>query len=381
MRILIVHRYLWPEPISVLPLMFGDIISWHQSQGHDVSAVIGSAPNMSKQRSNRFGEDVVMEVFKSKPDREHSLIGRGINSLKLFFGGVKHIYLSKPYDYVYLVSYPPFFALFVMIAAKLKPTRTRFIYYLQDNMSYRLTNQILRWVYEWSQMLIIRLAWKTITISPSMKSRLVGPAQPATGIAEKIIIIPNYAVELEFDVHRPAIQKYDIIFAGGIGPAQNLCHFLNAMALARLHKLRVAFFGSGTELANLKAHAAKLALAVTFNTPIGRIEVAHEIAASRFGLVGAKADLMSYAFPSKLASYTAVGTPGLVMCSEDEPMGDWIKSNGLGILISPDNLEDAARQLAACFSDTTKDDFSHTRKNAESVFGKLAFLNRLSSIF
>lgn len=381
MRILIVHRYLWPEPISVLPLMFGDVILWHQLQGHVVSAVTGSGPNMSEQRSSRFGKGVVTEVFQSKPDREHSIFGRGINSLKLLLGAIKHIYSSQLYNYVYLESYPPFFALLIILIAKLRPGQTNFIYYLQDNFAYRISNSLLRWAYEQSQILTIRLAWKTITISPSMKSKLVSSTRIDLEVAEKIIIIPNYAVELEFNIPRPTTKKYDIIFAGGIGPSQNLYYFLDALKLAGLKNLKVAFFGSGTELERLKAHVDKLSLSVTFHSPIGRIAVAHEIAASRFGLVGAQSNLMSYAFPSKLASYTALGTPGIVMCPDEEPMGDWIKSNRLGTLISPDNLEKAAKQLSVIFDKAIEKKFSKTRENAEEIFGKKAFFDSLSHIF
>ncbi len=378
MKVLIVHRYVWPETVSVLPLMFSDIIDWHQNSGDSVDVITGSVKSFREEREQRFGEYVITESFISPPDRELSKAARSINFAKLLFGALKKIKSEERYSIIYLVSYPPLFALVLMTLTKLMGKSTKYVFYLQDNMEYRVPTMVLKRAYRWAQYKTISESWKTLTISPSMKSHLVAGNKDLI-FDNKISVIPNYAMELEYNVG--AVDKqYDIIFTGGIGLAQNLLFFLNAISRAKLHHLKIAFFGSGTMKQKVMQEAASLGLNVVFHAPIGREEVSAEIAKAKYGLVGAKDDLMKYAFPSKLASYCAVGTPGIVMCCDSEPMGNWIKDNGLGVLISPTSVEEAAVQLLEIFSSDQGHRYIDLRTKAKTVFGKAKYLEKFAGI-
>ena len=49
MRVLIIHRYFWPEDCAAEePLMLKDYVHWHRSKGHEVELVFGAKKKSQK---------------------------------------------------------------------------------------------------------------------------------------------------------------------------------------------------------------------------------------------------------------------------------------------------------------------------------------------
>lgn len=382
---LIVHRYFWPENISVLPLMFREVAQLHLARGETVDVVTASSADFAQVRREEFGPPVRFDDARAPPDRGKGGIARIGTNLGLLLRALRALGRRR-YRVLYTVSYPPLLATIVIGFARLFRRAEHPIYYVQDIFSYRIGNQSVRGFYRWLSGQTIRAASATITLSEAMKQELLSCLPPALRAreADRIFVIPNFAVDGLAELHAPSPAAFDIIYAGNHGIAQNLEQFLRALAHPLVDpKPRVEFFGGGNDKARLQRLARDLQLqqVVQFRDPVDRTRIAAEMARARFGLVGATGDLMRYAFPSKLAGYAAAGTPSLVMCDEGGETARWLETTGLGLPLDPDDPELAARQLQRALQGQA--DGPNRERVLQAVseqFGRRQYLERMQDM-
>jgi glycosyltransferase involved in cell wall biosynthesis len=384
-RTLIVHRYFWPENISVLPLMFRDVAELHCKRGDTVEVVTGSSGDFAAERTEAFGGAVVFDSFPAPADRGRSPLGRMGSNLRLLANAIAAM-LRQKRDILYTVSYPPLLAGVIIGFARLTGRAKRQIFYVQDNFTYRIGLAPARSVYRWLMGRTVAKASATLTLSAAMKAELLSyvPPKKRADVAPKIYVLPNFAIDGLGDDMPVDGAVRDIIYAGNHGPAQNLEHFLRMLAHPIVTKKpSVAFFGEGSDKARLQGLTRELDLDpyVTFHDAVGRDEIRVEMARSRFGLVGAMPDLMRYAFPSKLAGYAAVGIPSLLMCADNDGMAEWLADTGFGLPLDAISIETGARQIAAIFD---HEQSGHERHDilgsVDRYFGRSGYLDRLNQI-
>jgi len=96
-------------------------------------------------------------------------------------------------------------------------------------------------------------------ISPGFKNNLIGKGVPP----DKIHVIYNWAYEGEFPLKEPdpalatelnLIHRFNILYAGNMGPAQGLHNIIDAASLLTdLEDLQFVLMGSGIDMNNLKS--------------------------------------------------------------------------------------------------------------------------------
>lgn len=384
MKVAILHRYFWPESISVLPLIYGDIAQLHSERGDDVTVHTGADRDYSADYVARFGDRIRVTAFRSAQDRELAIHKRILNALRLLLIALRVLTQRDKPEVLYIATYPPFLGPMVVLMGRLFARETRFIFYAQDLLLYRMPGRLLKWMYRKTLTFTIRHSALCITISESMRDEVLSYFLPGEtpDMARKIAVMRNYSVDLEdpAEAEQHIEKAVDIIYAGNHGEAQNLSAFLEALGHLGGAQPRVAFYGSGTEKDGLRAQADRLGLNIQFHDPVSRDAVRQRIKEARFGLVGAKPDLMKYAFPSKLATYNSVGVRGMVMSDPDEREAIWIRDNGLGFAINPHSPQAMSVDIAAALAQpdgTTSHDLIAT---AHKVFSKESYLAEVEKL-
>lgn len=386
MKVAILHRYFWPESISAFPLIYGDIAQLHIERGDDVTVYAGADQDYSAAYRDRFGDQITVKGFTSTQDRELSTVRRAMNALRLVLLAFRVLAFGPKPDVMYVATYPPFLAPIVILLGRVFSRKTRFIFYMQDLLVYRMPGRPLKWLYATSLAFAISRTALSVIISESMRDEVLSyfSAAQRPKVAPRIAVMRNYSVD--FETAEEAAQsadvaaKVDIIYAGSHGKGQNLSAFLEALGLIQGAQPSVVFYGSGTEKDTLRAQAERLKLNVVFHDPVSRDEVRQRIKEARFGLVGAMPDLMKYAFPSKLATYNSVGVQGMVMCAAAEREAIWIKENGLGIAIDPNAPEVMAKDIARALAQTDAPDRQTLIQSAHDVFSKENYLAKFSAL-
>lgn len=384
MNVLIIHRYFWPESISTLPIMFKDIVHFHLNKGDNVSVVCGAQSNFEDDYLKEFGPELHVDTFQAEVDRDLTILGRIKNVLKLLSKSKKHVAANPDVDIVYLVSYPPLLAGLLSKYIRSKNSGAKIVYIVQDILNYRIPTALGKSTYNFFHKWTLKQATLVTTLSESMQTELLSlfKKQERDEIKKRIWIIPNYSTDV-IDVDQDVPDKItDIIYAGNHGHAQNLYHFIDAVALIDLsNRPSIAFFGNGTEQKKLIAYAKEKSVDIDFNDPVGRKEAQERMSESRFGLVGAMPGLMRYAFPSKLAAYNAAGTRAILMAENSNAISDWIKDAGFGNVIDPTDVTLASQQLVSILSEAENDyNAGDLREKAASFYSKSNYINRLSEM-
>lgn len=349
MKVLIVHRYFWPESMSTLPVMLKDVVHMHLERGDSVGVVTGARAEHNKSWNDEFGDSVHIKAFYADIDRNVSYIQRTINLVRLYFLSFGKIISDKP-EVVYTVSYPPLLSSLLAFTLRLISRKSKQVFYVQDILSYRISNSIVRALYERMFKYSCKRSFRTITLSGEMRSevlRIVGTtAENNKDYDDKIAVIPNFSPDLYTTVLERVEKRYDVVYAGNHGEAQNLGHFLRTLAVVQKKKsVKVVFYGEGTSKTDLMQLAEEVGAVVEFNESVSRLEVSRKMMEAKLGLVGAVPDLMRYAFPSKLAAYNSAGVAGLVMCESDSETADWLAENGIGVPIDSTDMNKAAEQI------------------------------------
>jgi len=384
MNVLIIHRYFWPESVSTLPIMLKDIAHFHFDQGDNVSVVCGAEESFKEDYFKEFGNELHVDYFLSKADRDLNIFGRLKNVLSLFLLAKKFVALNPNIDLVYVVSYPPLLAGVISKYIRAKNKTAKVVYIVQDIIKYRVPTSFGKLMYGFFHKLTLKQASFVTTLSESMKSELLSLFRTSEHkkMEKRIWIIPNYSTdEIELGQVMPA-KRIDIIYAGNHGYAQNLYHFIDVLAeFDGVKKPKVSFFGNGTERQRLIDYAQEKGVNIDFNETIGREEVQGRMSESRFGLVGAMPGLMRYAFPSKLAAYNAAGTRAILMAEETNEVSEWLRESEFGDVMDPTDVKLASKQLesilSAKFGSYAADDL---REKSALFYSKNNYIDRLKDM-
>ena len=384
MHVLILFRYFWPESrVAEEPHMLREVVKMHLARGDTVRVVCGSAEDCRQRWAEEFPQGVEFTWFRAGIDRDGSLWRRAVNSARLLALGASAVLTPSPIGLVYLFAYPPGFAGAIIAICRMVRRSTRTIFSFQDNLEYRIPGPFLRTLYRTYNRFCLSHATRTVVLSEEMREHLLDSfrARDRQSVAGRIEVLNNFYAEDVPPVAGGETPAYEIIYAGNHGPGQNLSHFLRVLARCRpATPPRVTFYGNGTEKPALMRLADELGAKVEFRDPVDRRRIADEIRRARFGLVGMRADLPKYAFPSKIAAYTCNGTQVLVMSDPDGTFGRWISQEGLGATLDPQDEARAAAHLETLLDTGDAHSPPESAARAQALFGKKSFLARLGAI-
>lgn len=197
-----------------------------------------------------------------------------------------------------------------------------------------------------------RNASHVAVITPGMKQLLIERGVPA----ERITVVYNWVDEA---VVRPVpdagslrrqlgLKEHDVVlmYAGGIGLAQQLTSWIEAMHLVRdLPGLHLVVVGEGPEKSKLEARANNLGLSnVTFLPRVGRESVVPLIAESDVQVVSlADHPLFDITLPSKTQNILACARPMIASLRGD--LADIIAESGAGWAPDPENPKAIAHAI------------------------------------
>ena len=359
-KILLLSQWFEPEPFHK-GLAFAKEL---QRNGHQVSVLTGF-PNYPGgkiypgYRQRLFAREVMEGIPVTRvplyPSHDRSALRRMLCYASFAFSSLCAIFLLPRPDVVYAYGPPPTAAL-AAVALRI----VRKVPFLFDDTdlwpdtlgatgmvnSERLL-RIIRWWVDY----VYRSAAHVTVLASGYKARLIERGIPA----DHVSVLPNWGIEEAATPVDAAPAKsggtFTILFAGNMGPAQDLPVVLEAAHRLKTLRpdIRFLFAGSGVDAASLEAQAEKEGLDnVSFLGRLAPRDMPPIFAAADALLVHLRDEPMfAFTVPSKTQSYLQAGKPILMGVRGDA--ADMVAAAGAGIAFQPGNpeaLATAAVELA-----------------------------------
>lgn len=365
MRILILGQFFTPEP-CFKGLPFARALA---ERGHRVEVLTGF-PNYPGgrvypgyrirlwQRETMSG--VRVNRVALYPSHNSSPFQRILNytSFALSAALLGPFLVDRP-DVVYVYHPPPTTGLPATLLSAL--WRVPFVYDIQDLWpdSVAATGMLrnaaaLRAISKWCSF-VYRRAAHIVVLSPGFRNALMDRGVPG----EKVTVIPNWCdedasrvVSFHEDLaHELGLTgRFNVLFAGTMGKAQQLDAVLDAAAICATREPRIQFVfaGGGTDRVRLEARSRGMnnVVFLPYRPPA---EMPALLALADALLIHLRPDpLFEITIPSKTQSCLAVGKPILMAVAGDA--ADMVHAAGAGVFAAPGDprqIADAAVRLAA----------------------------------
>lgn len=266
-------------------------------------------------------------------------------------------------DVIFVQSTPPTQGAMAAIIKKIK--KIPFVYNLQDvfpdslvgtgiakkeSLIYKIGEVIERFTY--------RNADKIIVISNDIKKNIM-----EKGVSEsKIEVVPNW-IDLKtikpiakkdnylFDKYSIEKEKFNIVYAGNLGYAQNIEIILRAAKkLLEYEDIRFIIFGQGVQENEYKKMSKDLKLSnVSFFPLQPPSEISYVYSLGDVSVVSCKKGFGGSAMPSKTWSIMATETPVLASFDENTDMEKMIREEETGLFSRADNVEQLTENILQIF--------------------------------
>jgi colanic acid biosynthesis glycosyl transferase WcaI len=363
MRVLVVHRYYWPDKSPCAGIMRW-IAKHLAAEGHAVDVLTSQPSYRESSRQYRRPSveqlDAVSVIRLNLPTETGRPLWRIVNALHLGFRIVLRS-LFKRYDVIIIATIPPVLGgFFSALAAKL--TRARFIYYCMD-----LHPEIGRISGDFANPLLFRLLlglddWACRQASPvlvhsdDMRNTL---RERPRGAEYRIEVMNNFALPSHQELsHESDLQwvKKDIrlrlIYAGNMGRFQGLETLLDAMGrIAHRHDIELVMMGEGVAKPELVAQQEKTNANAQFfdYQPVEAAKVA--IQSADIGVVALIPRMYRYAYPSKTMAYLEQGRPILAAVEAESELAKTMLAEGYGFSVPIGDAEALAELLVRLADD------------------------------
>lgn len=369
MRILLIHRYFWPDSppyASMLRVIGAHLVA----QGHSVT-VLTTRPSYTAETARlkvpkQEQLDGIRVIRKWMfPESKRNWIARLANAALLQVHVFLHIALQRRrYELVTASTMPPVIIGAVSCAAT-RLRGGRFLYHCMDlypevaeiSGSRWLGRGPLRWLLARLDRRTCRKAWRVVVLSQDMQDTLLQRGCAA----ENLRVINNFALADDAPhsgSKQPVLvggkaDAFRVLFAGNIGRFQGLESVLQAaMQLPEDSPVELHFLGDGVARAELEARAGSaLGKRIFFH---GFQPLAHALRAMReadLGIVSLQAQVIRAAFPSKTMTYLAAGLPLLALVESDSSLAAMVREHKIGITVDHGQAE----SLASILSDFAND--------------------------
>ncbi len=215
-------------------------------------------------------------------------------------------------------------------------------------------------------------------ISPGFKRLLVGKGVPE----DKVSVIHNWVDDALFRPVEPdpalaseigMAGRFNVLYAGNMGPAQDLANVLDAAALLRdLPELQFVFVGDGVERDGLVSKAKELSLEnVRFlpRVPVERIQGLSALAGAVLVHL-ADRPLFDVTIPGKTQTSLASGRPIVAAVAGDA--AGLVRQAGAGLIAKPGDPNDLAARIRELYV------MQPEQREAMGAAGREFFLKNLS---
>lgn len=352
MKVLLLSQWYQPEPEPRVHALAKGLAA----RGHQVTAVTG-VPNypggriypgyrLSPTPRVEWMDGVRVVRVPLYPERSRSVTKRAANYATFALSAALYgPLMAGPTDVVW-AYHPPLSIILPAIAVSflrkaplvleiqdLWPESLEATGMVRNKRILRAIDRFGRWAYRRADALSV--------ISPGFKRHL-----GAKGVeSNRITTIPNWADEL---VYRPApadsalsrergwAGRFNILYAGNMGPAQDLGRVLDAAALLRTSpEIHFVFVGDGLDVEALRGRAVLEGLTnVHFEERVEPEMVARLAAIADALLIHLRKDpLFEITIPSKTISSLACGRPILSVVAGDA--GEIVEGSGAGLVCPP----------------------------------------------
>lgn len=324
LKILITHRYYWPDKSSCSNIIHS--IAKHLSKKHKVDVVtslpshVFDKPYKYLEKTPRF--EVVDNVNVKRlrlPIETYSIFNRIANALRLSLE-IFTKSLVKRYDIIIVTTTPMVLsAFFLTLACKI--TKSKLIYYCMDinpeigikiskDFKNKKLYKLLLKMDNWS----CKKANLVLAHSQDMLNTL---KQRYSGNKYNLGIMNNFSAQIVKNYKNKKInlsvkskKKLKVIFTGNIGRFQGLETIIDAMSLIANRKdIELLIVGEGVEKKKLIEKTKRKNLNIKFIDYQPLENVKHFIKNSDIGLVSIIPKTYKYAYPSKIATYLEQGKP------------------------------------------------------------------------
>lgn len=391
-RILVVHRYYWPDTPPCASLMRW-IAAHLREEGHEVEVLTSQPsyrPGAEKQQRPRadYVDGVRVDRLRLPTEAGRPLI-RISNALRLGFAVVRRA-LTRRYDVILVTSIPPVLGgFFAALAARL--SRTRMIYYCMDlhpeigRVSGDFANPVLYRVLQALDSWSCRQASPVLVHSKDMRQTL---RERPRGDEPRIELLNNFALPsrdcgaAELELHTEG-NRLTVIYAGNIGRFQGLETAVDAMARLREYRdIELIIMGEGVARESLVERAQQGGANVRF-LPYQPVEVAKSaIRQADIGLVTLVPGIYRYAYPSKTTAYLEQGRPIIAAVEPESELATTMEERSYGLAVPIGDVSAMADRFVELANDSHwKEPMNRASREAfDSEFSAPVVLNRWSRV-
>ena len=262
MRVLVVHRYFWPDVAPVAAILRA-ICDRFADQGHDVTVFTSQPcykPELKKEQQPWREELGRLHVHRCRliPERSRNPLIRLLNFAMFLFRAMWHVFFrARKYDLVISLSFPPIVS-GALIGRAAKWRGSRYLYHIMDlhpesaHFAGKLSNGFVYRFARWLDGRTCRFADDVVVLSADMERTL--RRRPGLGNLRNVSVIANFNIPDYNSNETPVVpaelvkapDKYRVIFAGNLGHFQALD---NVVASARLlvtqTNIEFVFLGEG----------------------------------------------------------------------------------------------------------------------------------------
>lgn len=381
MRILLVHRFYWPDVTGyaqMLPIMArslaeaGYSVSVFSAQPSYNDAYRGVTPPACE-----VVDGVTVRRISLPRENKNRILLRAFNVVWFCFRLLLHC-LWHRYDVMTVSTFPP--AVMGGVARCVRLLRgTRYLYHCQDLYpevaiaSGLAKRGRLTRLAAWMDRRNCELADIVVVLSEDMRQTIA-----RRGIrTENVRIINNFVIDRFTPVELApelavAKDKFNVIFAGNMGRFQGLETLMEAaIVLKDDPRIRFLFVGGGALTQRLKQQAGDLlGKSVLFyeHQPLPR--VMQMIRDSNLSVVSLGPGVIHSAYPSKTMSYLEAGGRLLTILEEDCELTRFVQANELGVTCGQGDAHAIANAIRRELDSTSRVSPEHSQRIAQEHFGQ-----------
>jgi len=397
MRILLIHRYFWPDTPPYASILY-EIARQLVKDGHEVEVLSTLPSYKSGSLTQKTPKSELVDGFTIKrlslfPERRFRKIGKLLNFIYFPLAVAFDILTRKKRAVVMCSTAPPvLLGAFSAFASNIK--KSKFIYHCMDihpeigRLSGEFSNPFLFKALLKLDQFTCKSAYKTIVLSNDMKNALV--ARDINNPIDNIEVINNFAIQVIGDVNQSKKEslpnfegaKFKILFAGNIGRFQGLESFVDAMALIKENDdIELIFMGEGTALPQLKTKVNEMNLSNVSFVPHQTVDMARQcMMMSDLGIVSLTKGIYQYAFPSKTITYMATASPLLVVIEPESNLAESVKKNDLGYTALPNDPQSIATAVLDAYKSKNSLDTEAITEYFDNNFSTNKILEKWSSL-
>lgn len=353
MKILLIHRYFWPDtpPYAVILKKIAARLS---RDGHEVE-VLSTQPtykpsaNILKQKNIEIIDGYQIYRLNLIPENRCGSIVKVINMFLFGIRVVQHVLKHRKFDVVMISTSPPVLAGFAArISAKL--SGAKLLYHCMDihpeigRISGDFSNKYLFHFLQFTDSKTCREAERVIVLSEDMKNAIL---DRKGNEAIKIETIQNFSLDDKTDTSKELSSEFAkregvfrLIFAGNIGRFQGLDLLVDVFLELKNHEnIELFFLGDGKMKSTLEKKVANAGAENIHFIPHQCMSIANSIIKTAdMGVVSLTPNIYRYAYPTKIISYLSVGCPLLVMVEPESSLVSFIDKYQIGVNVTPGDV-------------------------------------------